>query len=234
MVYTFPDPIQWKEKMADKSRHHKLRFLEKKEFLKYHLPDVGLGGLQWVTNKQFDLGEILSFSVKFAGYPQEYTIEAKVVWRNSRPPMCPELPEGVGLEVISSSDAAFSELLHFASTEEADALHAVDDRQASRIRVDLEVEYLYKTNNVFERVLDISAGGIFVRTDKILEEGERFVFFLHDDNFVRPWVMEGKSVWTNVSDDKMGFAVKFLFDSRKHKREVRQYVSALAEEIEEL
>lgn len=220
--------------MSSDNRKISLRYLEKKEFLKYFLPEIGIGGLQWVTNKNPEHGEVMPLTIRFAGYPQLFELEARVVWRKSKPPMRSDLPEGVGLEFTSKSSAALRELQHFAESEESAALQAIDDRSEARIRVNLEVEYLFGEEMVRERVLDISAGGLFISTENILPEDDRFVFFLHDDNFVRPWVMEGRVVWTNREGKKKGFAVKCLFDSRKHKREVRQYVAALAEEIKEM
>jgi len=220
--------------MSSENKKFSLRYLEKKEFLKYFLPEIGIGGLQWVTSKNPDNGDIIPLSIRFAGYPQVFELQARVVWRKSKPPMRPDLPEGVGLEFVSKSAAVLRELQHFADSEESAALQSIDDRSEARIRVNLEVEYLYNEEMVRERVLDISAGGLFISTEKILPEDQRFIFFLHDDNFVRPWVMEGRVVWANREGKKKGFAVKCLFDSRKHKREVRQYVAALAEEIKEL
>ncbi len=214
-----------------------IRFLNKRDFLDYFLPDVGIGGFHWAgpPGKISDsVSGRVHFRLAFVGTSKKYEMDGKVVWRHSRPPMRPQLPPGVGIEFLPASRKALKELLTFvASKDEDEVLKSVDDRKENRIRVSLRCEYLFKRKLVRERLSNISSTGLYIETDRILEEGERFLFFLHDKQFLRPMVMEGRVVWANRRGERPGIGVQLLFDSRKHKGDVQRYVNSLSEVLDE-
>jgi Tfp pilus assembly protein PilZ len=213
-------------------RRAELRFASKAEFLKHYLPDIGIGGLQWVTGP-LETGTLLDVSISFIGHTRRFILGATVVWKHSAPPMRPELSPGVGIEFDAGSKDVLREMLKFATFKEDESVRARDDRRHARIRVQIDCQYLYQNKLVSARVMDISDMGMYIATDRLLPEGTHFVFYLLDDHVLRPLVMEGVVVWSSPEGEKSGFGVQLVFDSRKHQADVKRYIASLGEAFEE-
>lgn len=213
-------------------RRAELRFTSKADFLKHFLPDVGIGGFQWVTGP-LEAGTPLELSLSFIGHPARFTLSGVVVWRHSSPPQRPELPAGVGIEFDVSCRAELHQVLKFAMLKDDESTRVRDDRRQARIRVRIECRYLYQDSLVTARVKDISEIGLYIETNRLLPEGTRFIFYLLDDHILRPLVMEGVVVWMSEEGEKPGFGVQLIFDSLKHKTEHRRYVNGLGAAFED-
>ncbi len=220
-------------KVLTEKKREILRFFKKQDFLDRYLPDVGAGGFQWKTQKR-EIGEIIHFEISFVGYDRKFLFTGHVVWGNSRPPMRPHLAPGVGIEFDPADEKTLKELIRFLTSDEEDEiLKAKDDRRNNRIRVALECDYLFQGRLVRETLSNISSTGLQINTHNVLAKGTQFIFFLYDNEFLRPLVLEGLVVWAEEGDIKPGLGVQFLFDSRKHKAEVEKYVNGIREQLSE-
>lgn len=222
--------------MTEKENRKKkveLRFSNKVDFLDRYLADVGIGGYQW-DGSDVKAGEEIDFLVTFIGAKNRFELCGNVVWRKSKAPMRPDLPEGVGIEFKPEYEDTLRDLVGYALLDdEDDALRASDDRRQSRIRVVMTCEYLFENKMVKAQVLDISSDGLYVNTNYLLPEEKRFVFFLNDEEYLRPLVLEGRVVWSNSNPVHEGFGVQLVFDSRKQKNEIQKYIKTLNEEFED-
>jgi len=216
-----------------KKRKVELRFAEKSDFLDRYLADVGIGGYQW-DGPEVRSGEEICFLITFIGLTRRFELTGNVVWRKSKAPMRPDLDEGVGIEFKTECENTLRDLVGYALLdEEDDALKSRDDRQQPRIRVAMHCEYLYNNKMVDGQVLDISGDGLYVETEYALNEEKRFIFFLNDEEYLRPLVLEGRVVWSNMEHGKQGFGLQFVFDSRKQKSDVQNYIKTLHESFDE-
>lgn len=72
-----------------------------------------------------------------------------------------------------------------------------DRRQWQRVLVDLEVDYGNEDNYLFAYIRDISATGIFVRTNSPEEPGTRLNLRFTPHGADSPLELEGEVIWIN-------------------------------------
>ena len=216
--------------MSAEPHHAEIRFLNRKHLAQHLLADVGEGGLLWVTDQTVRAGEIITVTIRMVGFSDTFTLRASVVWRHARPPGRDDLEEGVGLEFLPEEEEKIQELLQLTreSPGGGDELSA-DDRDEKRYAVNFLMEYLQQQELVQAPVTNISESGIYLQTRKFLVPQTRFVFFLKESVGSQPRVMEGQVVWVNREGDRAGMGVQFIFDSRPHRREIRDFVRALGD-----
>ncbi len=210
-------------------RTENIRFQRKEDFLKYYLEDVYEGGILWITDAPVNMNEEILLNIRFAGWPKVWSLKTFVLWRNARPPGRDDLPEGVGLAVSEESLQDFANLLAFCRERDTtrDSILKPDERANVRFDVPYLVEFLYEKKLVRAALRDISESGCYIETDKLLPELTRFVFFMYRPHKPRPWVMEGEVRWTRSAPPKRGMGIKFLFDTRRHKAEVRKLINKI-------
>ncbi len=211
----------------------KIRFLHRQDFLKYYLPDVGIGGFQWVVGNNVQLENQVTVRFSFVGHTEPFELDANVVWRKSSPPMKPSFPPGIGFEFRSSSKKTLTDLLRFVVEKQDGLMHVRDDREERRVKVSLGCEYLYKDELVKASVANLSTKGVHFRSKHMLEEGQPLIFFLNDTQFLRPMVLEGNVIWSDATADPPGFGVELRYDSRKNKQDVKRYISSLTDDFED-
>ncbi|RJO69665.1 MAG: hypothetical protein C4523_05985 [Myxococcales bacterium] len=208
-------------------RNVELRFKRKEDFLARFLPNVGIGGVLWEAPPR-PRGERLTCRISVIGIQKRFILPGVVAWSQAEAPDRPDLPAGVGIEFEREGEQTLAALLHFMKHDSEDeALKAGDDRQESRLRVELQCEYLFDNKLVRGTITDISPIGLHVRSSEAPPEGKQFVFFVYDPQFIHPLVMEGRVVWTDDGENA-GFGVSLQFDSRRHKLAVKQYIDGLA------
>ena len=105
------------------------------------------------------------------------------------------------------------------STAEVPTIDHSDRRQAPRVLVDLEVDYASEDNYLFAYITDISATGIFIRTEEPESTGTHLnLRFVPDFTDVdpMPFELEGEVIWVNPyrpgAPDNLhpGMGVRFL------------------------
>jgi len=95
-----------------------------------------------------------------------------------------------------------------------------DKRTSPRAPIELKVEYK-KLNTFFaDYTKNISKGGTFIKTDRPLPVGTEFLFKLALPKRAEPFVLKGKVVWTNQTNDQqnpevkeMGMGIRFMFEN---------------------
>src|SRR6184192_2599584 len=85
------------------------------------------------------------------------------------------------------------------STAEVPVVDGAERRRATRVLVDLEVDYASEENYLFAYITDISATGIFVRTTTPEDPGTHLnLRFRPDDRSdEHPFEVEGEVIWIN-------------------------------------
>lgn len=206
-----------------------LRCREKSEFMGRYLPEVGFGGYQ-LAHPAIELGTQVLLQVTLVGFPRQFELLGRVVWRQSQPPSRPDLPKGVGIEFLLESRETLRALLQLLTSANApdQALQAKDDRSENRVKVELFAEFLHEDHLCRERVVDVSSRGLFIESDLLLPVGQEFTFFLFDAPATRPLVMHGRVVW-NTSPSRRGFGVELIFDSRKHKSDFKKIMDDMTQ-----
>jgi type IV pilus assembly protein PilZ len=107
-----------------------------------------------------------------------------------------------------------------------------DRRRTPRVATHIEVDYRTEGTYLFASITDISALGIFVRTDDPLPQGSRLELRFTPPDLPGvvagpPLVLLGEVVWVTF-DDHCGMGVRFLEVSRSDQERLLELVRAIA------
>ena len=112
-----------------------------------------------------------------------------------------------------------------------------DARKATRIPIELRVEYK-KMNTFFsDYTKNISKGGTFIKTDKPLKVGTEFLFKLQLPSMNEPIDIRGQVVWVNAEGalqrpeipDK-GMGIRFIWDTPSARQHFEDMVGKMMRE----
>lgn len=112
-----------------------------------------------------------------------------------------------------------------------------EKRTFPRMPIELKVEYK-KLNTFFaDYTKNICKGGTFIRTQKPLEVGTRFLFKLHVPRLDEPLTLTGEVKWVVrkgeppppgvPADHEPGMGIQFIYDDEQIKRSVHAVVERL-------
>ena len=110
-----------------------------------------------------------------------------------------------------------------------------DRREWHRVRVDLEVDYGNRDNFLFAYISDISATGIFVRTNNPEKPGTLLnLRFTPDDGQREMLQLEGEVIWVNTyrpgNPDNIapGMGIRFVDLTNESRARLTQYIKTFA------
>lgn len=105
-----------------------------------------------------------------------------------------------------------------------------DLRISPRAPIELKVEYR-KVNSFFaDYTKNISKGGSFIRTQKPLPVGTRFLFKLAVPGREQPFELLGEVAWARSADGEPGMGIRFVYTSDAQKAELESVVEKMMAE----
>ncbi len=113
-----------------------------------------------------------------------------------------------------------------------------EKRKAPRVPIELRIDYR-KLNTFFaDYTKNISRGGTFIKTDKPLDIGTRFLFSLWLPNRGEPVELHGEVRWvrrpgepaSDDGEDEAGMGIRFLFDSEEQRGRLESMVENMMRE----
>lgn len=111
---------------------------------------------------------------------------------------------------------------------------AYDRRNAPRVLLNLEVDYLQEDTFLFAYVMDLSTLGIFIRSTTPLPPGTHLNLRFTLPTERRPLEAEGEVIWVNTfrpgdfSSLNPGMGVRFVELERSDRRRIRRLVRTMA------
>jgi type IV pilus assembly protein PilZ len=113
-----------------------------------------------------------------------------------------------------------------------------DRRQQLRAPIELRVEYQRLNRFFYDYTKNISMGGTFVKTNKPLDVGTRFIFKLKIPTLPEPLQLLGEVHWIlhegevregegPHGSDEPGMGIRFIYDSEEQRGEVEREVEKL-------
>jgi type IV pilus assembly protein PilZ len=104
------------------------------------------------------------------------------------------------------------------------------NRQHVRAPIELRVDYK-KLNSFFaDYTKNISKGGTFIKTDKPLAIGTRFLFRLTIPHREAPFEVLGEVVWSKTEQPEPGMGIRFIYENDSQRSEFESIVERLMEE----
>lgn len=119
-------------------------------------------------------------------------------------------------------------------TTEDVPVSALERRGATRVLVDLEVDYGNKDNFLFASIRDISATGIFVRTNAPEAPGTHLNLRFTPLGAEEPLELEGKVIWVNSfrpgdsNNLNPGMGVRFIGLTTEQRHRLVEFVHTFA------
>ncbi len=104
------------------------------------------------------------------------------------------------------------------------------NRAQPRVPIELRVDYK-KLNSFFaDYTKNISKGGTFIKTDKPLAIGTRFLFRLTIPHRDAPFEVLGEVVWSKTEPPDPGMGIRFIYEHDAQRSEFESIVERLMEE----
>lgn len=109
-------------------------------------------------------------------------------------------------------------------------------RQHARARVEIEVEYFLLDKFISDYTRNISQGGLFIRSDRLLERGTELSFKLSVPRLEEPLTVKGRVAWVRTVEQaereakEPGMGVQFVYDSDEERQLVERTVRDLIED----
>jgi len=104
------------------------------------------------------------------------------------------------------------------------------NRAQPRVPIELRVDYK-KLNSFFaDYTKNISKGGTFIKTDKPLAIGTRFLFRLTIPHREAPFEVLGEVVWSKTEPPEPGMGIRFIYEHDTQRSEFESIVEQLMEE----
>jgi type IV pilus assembly protein PilZ len=105
-----------------------------------------------------------------------------------------------------------------------------EHREHGRAPIELKVDYK-KLNSFFaDYTKNISKGGTFIKTKKMLPLGTRFLFRLTVPGRDRPFELNGEVIHATATGDEPGMGIRFVWDDQKERASFEEVVEALMSE----
>ncbi len=113
-------------------------------------------------------------------------------------------------------------------------MRSKDSRAHPRSSLVLAVDYPGEAHSVRDYTENLSAGGLFIRTERELETGERVTLLLSFPKLLEPVELEVEVVWKRpgAGDQPAGVAVRVPPDRADDRRRLEQLTQAAAAEAE--
>ncbi|HXN40404.1 MAG TPA: TIGR02266 family protein [Myxococcaceae bacterium] len=104
------------------------------------------------------------------------------------------------------------------------------NRTQPRVPIELRVDYK-KLNSFFaDYTKNISKGGTFIKTEKPLAIGTRFLFRLTIPHRDAPFEVLGEVVWSKTEPPDPGMGIRFIYEHDTQRSEFESIVEQLMEE----
>ncbi len=102
-----------------------------------------------------------------------------------------------------------------------------DNRLSSRAPIELKVDYK-KLNSFFaDYTKNISKGGTFIKTNRPLPIGTRFLFKLFVPARIEAFELTGEVVWSKTEGEESGMGIRFIYEPGQDRAEFEAVVEKL-------
>jgi type IV pilus assembly protein PilZ len=109
----------------------------------------------------------------------------------------------------------------------ADPKAGPEGRNHNRAPIELKVDYK-KLNSFFaDYTKNISKGGTFIKTNKPLPIGTRFLFKLTVPQRTSPFELLGEVVWSTPEGEEAGMGIKFVYTNDQQRADFEGVVETL-------
>jgi type IV pilus assembly protein PilZ len=106
----------------------------------------------------------------------------------------------------------------------------MDRREHERAPIELRVEYRRLNGFFADYTRNISKGGTFIKTERALPVGTRFLFRLVVPGRAEPFELSGEVAHAGGTGEEAGVGIRFLWDDDGRRRDFEAAVESLMTE----
>lgn len=205
-------------------RHKELlaRYPLRESFLKHFRRQGSTGVLFVETARPLNLSELVTVLVDFPGQEKAFRLQGRVTSRrraSRRPPLPP------GVEVVLAPDQAHT--LQLVLDHVAGKQVRFTPRRSGRVQVTCEISY--RSNDAFAKEFseDISEGGTFVLTERLLPVGTSLECRLKPPGYLVGVKVPARVAWLRSHGQPRGMGLEFVFASESQRRKLKKLLQRL-------
>jgi len=170
----------------------------------------------------FKVGEPIFLELSFLEEQRSFRIRGTVSWRRLSKDR-QRLPPGIGVAFDPAERETRDLILEYARGREV----SFTVRGSHRYPVTMQIAYASDSQFLTDVADDLSLGGVFIRTDNLLEPGTILNLKLKPPGYLLGMRLKGVVVWISKKASRRGMGLKFIFDSERKKRQVEGMIEQL-------
>lgn len=183
-------------------------------------PNGRLGGLMMDGEAPGVLGDRVELTVQIQRPEQQFTLVGQLAWARHRGG-AKNLKECYGIDFVKEHER----LLQFARAE----LDASAMRRATRLATHLKVRLTHAGVTRREALVDVSAGGAFVRcAEPIPDVGDEIALQLRPPRALLGFTLRGRVAWQRASGPDAGFGVEFVVPDEATRARLEKLLARLS------
>jgi type IV pilus assembly protein PilZ len=186
----------------------------------------GANGVFVQGEASFEVGDVLYIELNFLEEQKAFRLKGTVRWRRM-PSGRSSLPAGIGVEFDDSERQTRDLVLDFARGREVE----FTVRGSHRLPVAISIAYASDSRFLTDMSDDLSAGGLFIATDAVLDVGTQLELKLKPPGHLLGLRLRGSVAWVSLRGARRGMGIQFLFDSDRKRRQVEAIVDKLKSSI---
>jgi uncharacterized protein (TIGR02266 family) len=177
------------------------------------------------TARHLELGEELNLLLDFPSARRHFRLRARVIARRIASSGT-AIPAGVELEVGSDQLHVLQLALDCAAGKSVDFV----DRRSRRVPCEVVVEYRTDQGFVRDFAEDISAGGTFLRTERLFPVGTQLEVKLKPPGYLLGVRLRARVAWVKTFGRPRGMGLEFVFSGDRQQAKVARIVERLSSE----
>lgn len=170
----------------------------------------------------FQVGEPLFVEINFLEEQRAFRIKGSVSWRRLSTGRH-NLIAGIGVSFDEEERSTRDLILEFAHGREI----VFTARESQRLPASMSISYSSDSQFLTDIVDDLSAGGVFIASDEVLEKGTELEIKLRPPGYLLGLRVKGQVAWTSTAGSRRGMGIKFIFESERKRRQLAQVVEKL-------
>lgn len=205
-----------------------LRLPNRQDFLRLLTRTSPRGVLFVETVRRVELAEQVTVLVDFPNEKRSFRLRGKIISRRScsMPPGMIPLPPGVEVELSAGEDRTVQLIMDHVAGKSI----SFTDRTSRRLLCEIEISYRSNEDFINEFTEDISEGGTFIRTTRLLPVGSDVECKLKPPGYLLGIKLRSRVAWVKNTGRPHGMGLEFMFDSDRKRNKLRRVISKLSAE----
>ena len=205
-----------------------LHLPNRQDFLKLLTRTSPRGVLFVETTRRTELAEQIVVLVDFPTERRSFRLRGKIISRRScsLPPGLATLPAGVEVELGTGEERTVQLIMDHVAGKSIEFI----DRKSRRIICEIERSYRTDADFINEFIEDISEGGTFIRTNRLLPVGSPIECKLKPPGYLLGVKLRSRVAWVKSTGRPHGMGLQFLFENERKRNKLRRIINKLSVE----